>query len=64
MVWPMVIENIVTLICATSLSIFLVWFTGSLWGLLGLVLLCNINYFKQREHGTSRSSQTAKGGVL
>jgi len=26
-------------ICATVLSIFLVWFTGSLWGLLGFLLL-------------------------
>jgi hypothetical protein len=42
------IENIVTVIAATSLTAFLTWWTGSLWGLLALVVLLNVNYIRRR----------------
>ena len=38
------VENIATMIIASCLSAFVVWWTGSLWGLLGLLLLLNMNY--------------------
>lgn len=42
------IENIVTILVASGLSAFLVWITGSLWGLLALMIFANINYEKNR----------------
>lgn len=41
------IENIVTIIGAILLVIFLVWFTKSLLGLWGLLLLLNLNTIKK-----------------
>jgi len=41
----LVIENAVTMICAITFSSFLIWYTKSLWGLLGLIILVNMNYF-------------------
>lgn len=36
-------ENVITMLVAAGLSIFLVLFTGNLWGLLGLIVLLNLN---------------------
>jgi hypothetical protein len=43
-----VIENIVTLLVGACLSAFVVWWSGSLWGLLGLLVLLNLNYVRER----------------
>lgn len=45
----LIIENITTIIAAVLLSVFLVWFMKSLWGLLGLLMLLNIYLFKHKE---------------
>jgi hypothetical protein len=44
-----IIENMVTIVGAILLSAFLVWFTKSLLGLLGLLVLMNLNAFKSRK---------------
>jgi hypothetical protein len=56
----MIVENVVTLLCATSLSAFSVWWTSSNWGLLALFLLLNVNLVRSRQQENAHTATRAE----